>query len=389
MNLVRARAVWTGEAWLDDATVVLNGHHIVEVRPARSGDGAALDGLLMPGLINAHGHLELAGLADRVQPAPDFLGWARGLMTARESDDTNGLEAATQAAVRALVDAGTAAVVDVSNGGQTAETIAGAGLVGIVEHEVLGFHEPDLAGRLHAVQHAWRHVDGPAGRVHVRPSPHAPYSTPPALIVAAAQPGPVPASIHLAEDLAELEFLQSGTGPFADFLDHIRRDWRWWRAPGLSPVRYLDSLGVLGPDLLLVHGRHIAGEDLPLVVERGASVCVCPRSNLHIGQQLPDVPGLVSAGVRLLLGTDSLASCPDVDVLEEVAVLVHAFPELDPRLWLRAVTADAADALGLHPLGRLVPGTAPGVLFLDSVGSPSGLGVAASRTWVVRPVVVP
>ena len=194
----------------------------------------------------------------------------------------------------------------------------------------------------------------------------------------------VPASIHLAEDVAELEFLMSGTGPFADFLDRIQRDWRWWRPPGQSPARYLDGLGLLGPDLLLVHGRYIAEEDLPLVAARQASICLCPRSNLHIGQQLPDVPAMVSAGVRLLLGTDSLASSPSVDVFEEAAVLVDAFPELDPRRWLRSLTADAADALRLSGVGRLLPGTAPGLILVEGFTDPGAWIGNAPRTWLAR-----
>jgi cytosine/adenosine deaminase-related metal-dependent hydrolase len=106
-------------------------------------------------------------------------------------------------------------------------------------------------------------------------------------------------------------------------------------------VRWLDSLGVLSPRALLVHCTLTGPEDLALVAERGASICVCPRSNLHITGRLPDVPAMFGAGVRVLVGTDSLASSPDLDVRNEVAVLRAAFPAVPPARWDRCLTEDA------------------------------------------------
>ena len=90
----RARAVWTGEVWLEDAAVVTRGTEVVEVRPGRSQDGPALDGLLCPGLVNAHAHLELTHLAGRVPPGPDFPSWLSSLL-AQRADTASADEAAT------------------------------------------------------------------------------------------------------------------------------------------------------------------------------------------------------------------------------------------------------------------------------------------------------
>jgi cytosine/adenosine deaminase-related metal-dependent hydrolase len=113
---------------------------------------------------------------------------------------------------------------------------------------------------------------------------------------------------------------------------------------------------------LLVHMVHASAEDRALARRSGATVVLCPRSNLHIGGQLPDVPALVDEGVTLALGTDSLASSPDLGLWSEMQALARAFPGLDPSLWLAAATTGGARALQLHALGALRPGARPGVV---------------------------
>ena len=94
---------------------------------------------------------------------------------------------------------------------------------------------------------------------------------------------------------------------------------------------------------------------------------------------------MVRAGLKLALGTDSLASSPDLDVLGEVAELVDALPSVDPELWLRSVTSTGADVLRLSGWGRLRPGTRPGLLLLEGIGAPRDLRRAPPRHWLVRP----
>ena len=383
MNAVRARHLWTGDQWLQDATVVLEDDRVVEVRPARPADGPARSGMVIPGLINAHVHLELSHLVGRVPPSARFGTWLADLVAHRTPIAPDQLAAAAQAAV----DLGTAAVVDISNDGQTASAIVAAGLQGVVQHEVLGFHAPDLEERIAACSEPDRWVDGPAGGVWLRPGPHAPTSTPEALIAAAARPGNVPASIHVAEDPAELMLLADGSGPFADLLDRLGRDWRWWTPPGCSPIAMLERLGVLGPSLLLVHARHLGNGDSERIARSGAAVCLCPRSNMHIGQAVPQVGALLEAGVDLLLGTDSLASCPDLDLFGEVDLLRSLRPDVPAATWLEAITGRAARRLDLAGLGRLSPGSRPGLLHVFA--EPGGRWHGAERRWLARARVEP
>ena len=103
-------------------------------------------------------------------------------------------------------------------------------------------------------------------------------------------------------------------------------------------------------------------EDRRLAREAGATVVLCPRSNLHIGGRLADVPALLDDGVAIALGTDSLASTPDLSLWGEIATLARHFPAVPAARWLEAATRGGAQALGLPTHGTLAPGQRPGLL---------------------------
>jgi cytosine/adenosine deaminase-related metal-dependent hydrolase len=136
------------------------------------------------------------------------------------------------------------------------------------------------------------------------------------------------------------------------------------RAPGQAPLAYLASLGAFDAPAppLLVHMVHATAEDRRLACDAGAAVVLCPRSNLHIGGRLPDVPALLADGIGLALGTDSLASTDTLSVWAEMATLRAAFPAIPATLWLDAATRGGAEALQLPAYGALAVGKKPGLL---------------------------
>lgn len=377
MSTLRGRVFDVG----DDVVIEAEGPVITAVRPPRAGDPAPEAGLIVPGLVNAHLHLELSGVG-AVPGGDGLVAWVNRLFHARRDAPDRAAELAA-----AMFAAGTAAVSDVANAPGTAGVLAAAGLQGIVHREVLGFDADRLPDRIAALADIDAEYTGPNGVVRERPSPHAPYSTAPSLLVAAVRSRPgVPATLHLAEDTDEIEFLGAGTGRWAALLDRLGRDWSWWEAPRLDPVSYLDGLGVLGPDLLLVHAVHLLPGDAERLAAARAPVVLCVRSNAHITGGRPDAPALVRAGVRIALGTDSLGSCPDLDVLGEVIALGRAFPDVPAAVWLRAATAGGADALGLPHLGRVAVGASPGLVLLDVAGVEDLVARgAAARRWLLPP----
>jgi cytosine/adenosine deaminase-related metal-dependent hydrolase len=125
----------------------------------------------------------------------------------------------------------------------------------------------------------------------------------------------------------------------------------------LSPVDYLDRLGVLSPRTLAVHCVHLSQQDVARLQLRGVTVVTCPRSNQRLGVGKAPVPKLLASGIPVAIGTDSLATAPDIDVFNEVAVLRQEHPELPAAAALRIATLNGAKALGLaKDLGTIEAG---------------------------------
>ena len=382
MRSYRAERVFTGRrVWRDAVVEVEAGGVIRQVRPATSADGPAVQGWLLPGLVNAHTHLELAWARGKVAGGGGLAAWVAALMSLEVDDQRRVSEA--RATARQAYALGTAAVCDISGRGDTAPLWIEAGVGGLVQYELMGLDRAKQADLLAAASLPSRIV-GDDPRVVVRPTAHGLYSTRPQVVRAALAPRGAVGSIHAAEDVDELRFLEDLGGPLAAFVAGLARDICGFEAPGARPIQVLDTLGVLGPDLLVVHGVHLTADERSSLASSGTSLCLCPRSNLHIGGGLPAVPELLEAGVRLCVGTDSLASSADMDLLGEVAVLAGAFPEVELEIWLELATASGAEALGLERYGRLERGCRPGLLWIQGDGAMAELA-AAPRSWLVEP----
>ena len=370
----------------DGAVVVDDGGTIVVVgRRADVGREYAdlaeerAEGALMPALVNAHCHLELSALAGAVPGGDGLIRWATELVRLARDVAPASATAAATAAATAMRAAGTGAVGDVGNSLAAVPAIAAAGLRGVFFHELVGSREAREGG---ALADAARELDAflatpttaarapaapswPAGLAYV-PAPHAPYSVPRELFRKifhiAARTG-IPTTVHVAEDRDEILLLRDGSGRWPAVLTRMGVD-PATRTPGQTPIAYLESLGAFEAQAppLLVHMVHGADDDRRRARAAGATVVLCPRSNLHITGELPDVRALRTDGVALALGTDSLASAPDLSLWGELASLCERFPEVPPAEWLDAATRAGAEAMHLGPLGSLTPGKRPGLI---------------------------
>ncbi|MCO4746982.1 MAG: amidohydrolase family protein [Proteobacteria bacterium] len=357
---------------------------ILEVRRGKNGDPDALDGVLLPGLLNAHVRLERSAIGP--VSGGRLLSWRDGLAQALHGVSDEAREAAGRKAAQRLFESGHAAICDVSTRGDTASWLVDAGLSGVVQQEFADLDRRSVPQALGQVIELGGEVGSEVARVVVRPAAHGPASTAPALIAMCCRaPGhSVPACVQVGEARGEIEFLASGTGPYARLLDEVQADWRWWEPPGVSPIVYLEMLGVLNGKTLLVHCVHATPSDREVLRQTQTPVCLCPRSNAQIEGALPNVPALVEAGLRLTLGSSSHASAADLDVLSEVRFLRKSFPDIPAAYWIQAVTSGASDALGLAGFGRLLPGTAPGLLFFEGAGDLDD-ALSTSRRWLHPP----
>ncbi len=357
--------VWCGPGDLRaGAVVVLEGGWITAVvdHPPR---GTALvdlgSGLLLPGLVNAHTHLELSGLAGLVPPQGDFVAWLEQMVAIRPAQLRQNGSEATTAAVEALARTGTALVGDVTNTGKAAPTLAAARVSAVSFYEALGAAKAEPP----SAQAAWQGPVLSAAAV----AAHAPYSIPTSRLAALkARAGGLPFAIHLAESRAEVEYLAGEGEEGARLEEFLRQRGLEREALHLAADTALGQLlaaEALDQSTLLVHGVQLTNREIDQVAAAGASLCVCPRSNLGLTNGLAPVEELLAAGVNLALGTDSLASTPSLSLWEEMAALMAAKPGLDPEAVLTMATLGGAKALGqAGRFGVLRPGVAGPLAFV-------------------------
>jgi cytosine/adenosine deaminase-related metal-dependent hydrolase len=349
-----------GWVTVDRGRVVALGHRATpgDVREVDLGEVAVL-----PGLVNAHTHLELSYLRDEVAPASEFVSWIRGLLAARRlRPDLRSPDIldAVQRAVAEAIACGTAVIGDISNSLVSFSPLATSGLAGVLFYEIVKFNAPDPED---VVERARRELDElvPTDLVRTSLAAHAPYSVAPLVFRAIRKDidrDPfAPCSVHVAESVEEVEFIQTAGGPWRKLLEELGSWDPAFTAPGVSPIQYLDESGFLDARVLAVHGVQASPADLARLASRGTTLVTCPRSNGHTGAGVPPIEDFYQSGVRVAIGTDSLASTPDLSVFAEIATLHALAPSVPASALLDSATRQGARALGFDAdFGTIEPG---------------------------------
>ena len=325
------------------------------------------DAVLLPGLINAHTHLELSWLRGRVPPANRFTDWVKTLVAIRRGTEqaiTPEIVAPIHDAISELQWTGTVAVGDVSNSLASVEPMVQHGVKGVVFHELLGFSARD--GAVIAASREKRDAAARRG-VRVTLAPHAPYSTSVELFKAIreavnASPCPIMA-VHLGESPEEVELLATGGGPWRGMLETIGV-WRDdWTVPECGPVQFLERHGVIDAATLVVHGVQFDDDALIRLKALGATLVTCPRSNRWVGVGYPPIERFYKSGVPVAVGTDSLASVEDLNLFSELKTMRYLAPSVPARKILESATLVGARALGVEEeLGTLTAGKAADII---------------------------
>lgn len=326
-------------------------------------------GALLPGLINAHTHLELTGLEGRAESA-DFPAWIREVIALKAARTPAEFLAAARRGLRDCWASGVTTVADTGDSGAVIEALAELDGSGIAYHEVFGPHpdqaEAALSGALRRLDEL-RRFAGP--RVRLGLSPHAPYSVSGALfagVASLARALDLPLAVHIAESRDETLLLREHAGGFAE-------QWRargipMPRAQGQTPVAWLDELGVLGPATLCIHAVTVNAADLELLCGRRASVAHCPRSNRRHGHGAAPLAAMLQRAIPVGAGTDSVASVAPLDLLAELRA-ARALAGLSAEDSLHLAMLGAARALGLEAeTGSLTPGKWGDLILVDLPG---------------------
>jgi aminodeoxyfutalosine deaminase len=320
---------------------------------ARSAVGGAV--AILPGLVNAHVHLELSWMRSQVPPDQSMASWAGKLLALRRGAGGDSLPPIVDA-VRETRASGTALVGDVTNSLASYEALAQSELSAAVFREVIGFAIDDAGGVIREVQAQLSQLTA-IGRLRPSIVPHAPYSVSPELFVAIAAAGDRPISVHVGESAEEIEFLRTGDGPWRSLLEELGA-WRAsWSPPSCGPVEYLDRFGLVNSRLLAVHGVQLTGTELARLRSARATVVTCPRSNQWTGAGAPPIDRFYHSGVRVAIGTDSLASVEDLNMFNELAEVRRLAPLVSANRILASATLSGAEALGFaNELGTIEPG---------------------------------
>jgi cytosine/adenosine deaminase-related metal-dependent hydrolase len=356
----RVKAAWVlpiADEPIADGWVAIEDGRVADLGSGAAGDAVDLGAAaILPGLVNAHTHLELSYLRGAVPAADRFIDWIRTLMAARRELPDPGDRRIVTAARTALAEAqasGTGLFGDVSNTLVTVPLLREARVPARVFFELLGFKEPDPAGRVWSArarigEHGER--TGAVDEVRIALAPHAPYSVSPGLFAAIRAEldadGDHVSTVHLCESLEELEFVRKGSGAWRDLLQEIGTWDPEWRPHGGSPVEYLADLGFLDGRVLAVHGVQFTGDDLARLRALGMTVVSCPRSNRHVGVGAPPLEAFYAMGVAVAFGTDSLASCEDLNMFGELAEARRIAPRVPASHLLESATLVGARALG-------------------------------------------
>lgn len=384
---LKARYVFpvTGEP-IPDGLVTVAGRRIVAVgRPRvagarspgsdRAGGGRVEDlgnVAILPGLVNAHAHLEFSDLSEPLgEPGLGFADWIRRIIDRFRQ----GPSSSDQPVCRGLqecVQSGTTALGEIARPGWPADRFDQVALESTVFLELIA-PSPERVDPL--LQLARQHIEtaNPSGRappgaphgrsVAWRPglSPHAPYSVVAELLAAAvslSKTGRVPIAFHLAESREELELLRSGSGPFRDWWDQLGTCDPDLFAPGTRPLDYLHTLAA-AHRALVIHGNYLDQQEIVFLAGQAErmSVVYCPRTHAYFGHPEYPLRRMLSAGVPVALGTDSHASSPDLSLLAEMRFVAERHPTVAPNVVLQLGTLGGARALGRDwQLGSLEPG---------------------------------
>jgi cytosine/adenosine deaminase-related metal-dependent hydrolase len=388
--LLRARAVLpVCEAPISDGAILISGNRIAEV--GRWSDLAQTDRdktidlgdvIALPGLINAHCHLDYTDMAGEFPPPKIFSDWLKLITTAKGHWNKSDYATSWLNGAQMLLRTGTTTVGDIEAVPDLLPEVWNLGSLRVVSFlEMIGItarRKPEdivqeVLGKIESLKRE---------RCYAGLSPHAPYSTLPELLTLsakAARKRRLRLCVHVAESAQEFDMFAHGRGEMYEWL---RRSTRDMSDCGLgSPVRHLKRVGVLGENLLAIHVNYLAKGDAALLAKHKVNVVHCPRSHHYFRHGHFPLRQFLKAGVNVCLGTDSLASVyktrretVELNMFEEMRTLANRETSLSPKTILQMTTVNGAHALGMAgQVGELSPGAFADIITMPFSGKLSAI----------------
>ena len=367
-----------GEEYDDGCLIVENGL-VKEITRGSlesfAGDTLDLsDSLVLPGFVNVHSHLSLSALKGKVARGESMTDWISSVVekdtalevSERVKEMRSGADILLRTGVTTLAD-----YVPISNPHLIEEYLSYP-FRQVMFLEILGFIGKKSPGISENIKSFLAEHDPNSRLFKMGLAPHAPYSVSPALFKETrkiADKFDMPYSCHVAEFPEEARFIREGGGDMERLLRDLGAFDETWKPEDKSPARYLDSLGVLD-SLLGIHLNH-AEEDMDLLAARGVAGAFCPGSSRWFGrEQYMPVRHMLDKGMKVGLGSDSLASNESLSFLRELRLAEEMLPDVTREEILEMATASGASALGLKT-GNLAPGYPADLIALRATHAPA------------------
>jgi aminodeoxyfutalosine deaminase len=337
--------------------------------PVPDSDIRKLHGILCPGFINTHCHLELSYLHNKIDKGIGLDEFISKIEQEKKKADNSEILTAINIAENEMIIEGIVAVGDISNSEYSFHAKKKAKLIYHTFIEVFG-SDPERAGEFF---HSARQLFAKALSQRLTASivPHSPYSVSKNLFRLIGdfeyKTGGL-ISFHLQENEDENQYFNSGEGPIAERLRRFGIDVPVFIVPGSRPLPAIAPFLPWGNKIILVHNTASNEDDIAFAMQHFKHLwwCLCPNSNLYISDKLPDIPALRREGARITLGTDSFASNQRLSILEEIKIISKRYPEVGLLELLSWATINGADALGFsNQLGSFEIGKMPGVVLIE------------------------
>ena len=379
----KAEGLFTGRELLDSDSVLVTGDTgiIESILPAEdSGPGVEVfNGILCPGFINCHCHLELSHMKGIIPERTGLIDFLLSVIRQREAEPGM-IAAAIQRAEEEMRQNGIVAVGDICN---TAHTLAQKKRRALYYHnfiETTGFLEAMAGERFQSGLDLFDRfaagLDFPSRSNSI--VPHAPYSVSKNLFGLISRfPLNEIISIHNQESPAENSFFQEAKGDFLRLYQNLGLDISFFHPTGKRSLENYLPFFREQRSVILVHNVDTNAADLDFAsgfTGPSGSIffCICPNANLYIGGQLPDLALFSRKGCRIVIGTDSLASNQGLSILEELKTIEGFFNGISLPTLLGWATLNGAESLGIESFaGSFEPGKKPGVLLIENTGEKS------------------
>ena len=350
--------------------ITKSGGTVEAIVPAsEAGDGIEiLEGIVSPGFINAHCHIELSHFKGMIPEHSGLVDFVQQVMSRRTEKTSEEKQAAMQAAQQELYESGTVAVGDICN---TADSIALKQHSPLYWHsfiELTGFVDAAAQKRMQDAQVVLQQFKRELSACNYQFSiaPHAPYSVSKTLFqLINEQTAGQLITIHNQETAAEDELYTTGRGGFLELYKNFGIDIHGFQPTGRSGLQSWLPYFTQQQKIISVHNSFTTQDDIHFAKNR-LSYCLCPNANLYIENVLPPVTLLMKNDCHIVLGTDSYASNHQLNMMAEINTMQQHFPQIPLETMLQWATINGARALGIdHNFGSFDKGKQPGLLLIN------------------------